>query len=561
MNDYSFESLIVDAHHFSNEANRLMENFEAKYSQSSLCAPSMNRNISMEFHDDIRIIKLHLTKLLMITQGMKPKINNWKCLQGMIEETATHSVFLKRELLIEKRRGESVFMALNDCIAEKSILELKVDELKERNKSLSYEIKSVKQKMNATTKFSTKQISPIMSSETISSTSQSHQLLKARTPSQTNAINAKPFDNSIHVNPMNNEQCPHSNLKSSESTYPHEAHMKSVETPIINNQRKCDGKSNEEKSFNQTNTSQSSSKKPRDFIFPKKRARSLDAENQEEIKNSKSGLFSPDISSGNNVFMQIGGDRKFKGIKANSNPTSFTPESLIGKQIKKKFGTHGTFVGVIQFFKKPYYRVHYPEDNDIEDLRHDEIVKLLLLPPENSSNNLSDKSLMSISNSNIENSQNSVTELNFSSSSSSEHRGPPLDLVTSSQTTSPRNVENRFFLQSTKFSDSRTFDAVYIDHSESKGVDTRKETEIAESIVEVIDNSRNCIELDLDNDNIEILDNRRDIFTTFPHIVLGNSSFIARDDEPEKSKIIDVNAICIDQFEEFEIDSDLFFKP
>ena len=52
-------------------------------------------------------------------------------------------------------------------------------------------------------------------------------------------------------------------------------------------------------------------------------------------------------------------------------------DPLIGREIKKTFKNHGTFVGVIQKFKDPYYFVLYT-DGDEEDLTRAQIMKLLI---------------------------------------------------------------------------------------------------------------------------------------------------------------------------------------
>ena len=52
-------------------------------------------------------------------------------------------------------------------------------------------------------------------------------------------------------------------------------------------------------------------------------------------------------------------------------------DPLIGREIKKTFKNHGTFVGVIQKFEDPYYFVVYT-DGDEEDLTRAQIMKLLI---------------------------------------------------------------------------------------------------------------------------------------------------------------------------------------
>jgi hypothetical protein len=52
-------------------------------------------------------------------------------------------------------------------------------------------------------------------------------------------------------------------------------------------------------------------------------------------------------------------------------------ETLVGKVIRKDFEEHGVFMGVVKYYKVPYYRVQY-EDGDCEDLSGVEVRKLII---------------------------------------------------------------------------------------------------------------------------------------------------------------------------------------
>eukprot|EP00743_Colponemidia_sp_Colp-15_P010161 GILK01011161.1.p1 GENE.GILK01011161.1~~GILK01011161.1.p1 ORF type:complete len:342 (+),score=29.45 GILK01011161.1:126-1151(+) len=59
--------------------------------------------------------------------------------------------------------------------------------------------------------------------------------------------------------------------------------------------------------------------------------------------------------------------------KATSKPPNFP----IGTKIKKKFGRHGWFDGVVVQYKQPYYKVFYPDDNDSEQMTRTELLKYI----------------------------------------------------------------------------------------------------------------------------------------------------------------------------------------
>jgi hypothetical protein len=51
---------------------------------------------------------------------------------------------------------------------------------------------------------------------------------------------------------------------------------------------------------------------------------------------------------------------------------------MIGREIRKSFGSHGIFIGKVTSYVHPYYQIKYYKDGDREDLTHSEVMQLLI---------------------------------------------------------------------------------------------------------------------------------------------------------------------------------------
>lgn len=141
----SLEALIHDVDYSAQQTLLIIDRFKDSHLPNFSLTNSINLSEAKEFMNEMATIHSHIEYMSFLAQGVKNKMKSLQNMHENLAETAAHSVYLRKCLLQESRRNESLCLAISDSIAERSRLESNAEKLRRKMKHMSNEIKFLRE--------------------------------------------------------------------------------------------------------------------------------------------------------------------------------------------------------------------------------------------------------------------------------------------------------------------------------------------------------------------------------------------------------------------------------